>query len=60
MKAKNKGRKRRMREQGGGGDFKVGDGAAEPANGVKTHTSTCTDTHETRYHKPRHISGVRA
>lgn len=34
MKGKNKGRKRRIRE---GGGFKVGNGAAEATNGVKTH-----------------------
>lgn len=32
----NKARKRRIREAGG---FKVGDGATEPTNGVKTHIS---------------------
>lgn len=38
-----------------GSGFKVGYSVAKPTNGVKAH-STCTDTHETQYHKPQHIT----
>ncbi len=36
IEGENTGRKRR--DKGRGGGFKEGDGAAEPGNGVKTHT----------------------
>lgn len=44
---------KRMTRKGSG--FKVGYSVAKPTNGVKAH-STCTDTHETQYHKPQHIT----
>lgn len=52
LKAKNKGRKRRIRE----GGLQSGRRCCGVKQIAWKHTSTCMDTHETGYRKPRHIT----